>query len=548
MNQNVVDNLDMASMGYKQAFSRKYNKWSMLALAFNILGTWATFAYDLDGGLTDGGPVSILWGLSTVTFCNLCIAASLGELCSSMPSALGQAYWIFRLWDSPWGRFLSYLCAWINTFGWWAVTASQVAFMTNFALAIKSMLDNMWLGASGWLLFVVYLGITFLFTIANAVAGRKDYVLPWLNNIIGIQFGALLVAFSLSMLISTGVHSNLRYQRASFVFGQWLNRTGWPDGVVWFTGLRMAAYGLTAFDSVIHMAEEIPAPRVNIPRVLYLVVIISATTGGIFMVVSLFCMQDLNQVLDSPTGLPFTTLVTSTVGSGGAVALMVLFEINGLGQGISIMTATSRLTWGFSRDGGLPWSNYLSHVDAYWNVPLRVLWIESLFISLIGVLYLFSQKALQAVVSVSTIALTVSYGLPIVVLVLVGRDKLPSRKFDLGGWGYLLNSVSIVYCCITTTFFFFPSTPHPSASEMNYAIAVFGVMLAASVIFWFMKGKATYLTADRTMQEIIRAQNLLPMAEQSRSDQIRFYIETDRSRLAASRLMALWDMDAEGQL
>lgn len=548
MDQATYDTLDLATMGYQQALSRKFTVWSMLALAFSILGTWSTFAQDLAGGLMNGGPVSILWGLCLVTFCNLCVVASLGELCSAMPTALGQAYWIFRLWRSPWARFVSYLCAWINTFGWWTLTASQIAFMTNFMLANKAILDAFWPGPKRWLLFVVYLGATLLLTLLNAGACRKDGHLPWFNNILGIQFGALLIAFSMAMLISVAVHSDLHYQPAGFVFGQWINRTGWPDGVVWFIGLLQGAYGLTAFDSVIHMSEEIPAPRVNIPRVLLLAVIIGAITGGLFMVVCLFCIQDLERILHSPTDLPFTELVTSTVGQDGGFVLIVLFEINGLGQALSIMTATSRLTWGFARDGGLPWSNYLSHIDTYWNVPMRVLWAEGSLIAVVGVLYLFSNKVLQAVLSVSTISLTISYGMPIAILALVGRDKLPPRRFHLGRWGSLINWISIVYCVVTAVFFFFPGSPRPSSADMNYAIVVFGVMLALSVMFWFLRGKSAYLITDRSMLEAIRAQGLHPAAEQLRAEQIRFYLESDRSGLAAPRLMALWTLNTTESL
>lgn len=507
VDQNDQDAQDLAELGHSQSLTRKFNTWSMLALAFSVLGTWSTFAQDLASGLTNGGAVTILWGLLLVTICNLCVAVSLGELCSAMPTALGQAYWVFRLWEGPLGRFVSYLCAWINMFGWWTLTASQIAFMTNFLLGMKVIFDNSWAGAgTGWLQFVVYLGITVAFTLINAGACRKDAILPWFNNIVGIQFATLFLVFSLAMLISVGIHADLHYQPASFVFGKWINDTGWSDGVVWFTGLIQAAYGLTAFDSVIHMAEEIPSPRTSVPRVLYLAVAIGASTGALFMVVCLFCIQDLDLVLNSPTGLPFVQLVTSTVGRGGGAALIALFIFNGLGQGVSIMTTASRLTWGFARDGGLPWSAYLSVVDGYWHAPLHALWVEGFFIAIVGILYLFANTVLQAILSVSTIALTISYVLPIIALVVVGRDKLPPGKFHLGRWGLLVNWVGIVYCCVTTVFFFFPSSPAPSPADMNWAIAVFGVMLVVAVVFWFVKGEKTYLKTAGAMLELVRAQ------------------------------------------
>lgn len=510
VDQSVLDVRDLADLGHDQALSRKFDIWSMLALAFCVLGTWSTFAQDLASGLTNGGPVSILWGLCLVTFCNICVAVSLGELCSSMPTALGQAYWIHRLWNTPTGRFASYLCAWINTFGWWTLTASQIAFMTNFMLGMKVMFDNNWTGASeGWLQFVVYLGITLLFTVVNLIACRKEKFLPIFNDFVGVWFGGLFVVFSLALLIATGTKEGLSFQPGSFVFGTWINQTGWSDGVTWFTGLVQAAYGLTAFDSVIHMVEEIPAPRKNAPRAIYLAVLCGAISGFIFMVVCLFCIQDLDLVINSPTGLPFVELVQDVIGLRGAVALIALFEFNGLGQGVSILTTASRLTWGFARDGGLPWSEHFAYVDPVWKVPARALWLQGFLIALIGVLYLFAATVLEAVLSVSTIALTISYGMPILALLVVGRDKLPpGGQFSLGRWGAVINWISVIYCAITTVFFFFPGEPNPPASDMNYAIAVFGVMLVVAIGFWFVKGRQTYLQTEESARRMIQARQM----------------------------------------
>lgn len=245
--QQIQDAQDLAEFGHGQTLERKFNLWSMLALAFCVLGTWSTFAQDLSDGLINGGPVSILWGLALVTFCNTCVAISLGEICSSMPTALGQAYWIYRLWSTPWGRFASYICAWINVFGWWTLAASQVAFMTNFILGMKVMFDEDWTGASqGWLEFVVYIGCVFILTLINVVGCRRDKFLPWLNNFVGIWFFGLFFVFCLALLISVGIKRGLSFQPASFVFGKWINETGWSDGVVWFMGLVQAAYVQTS--------------------------------------------------------------------------------------------------------------------------------------------------------------------------------------------------------------------------------------------------------------------------------------------------------------
>lgn len=435
------------------------------------------------------------------------MALSLGELTSSMPTALGQAYWVYRLWTTPLGRFTSYMCAWINTFGWWTLTASQVAFMADFILGVKTMFVPDWSGASkGWLEFVIYIGLVFVLTVINVVGCRREAVLPWINNVVGIWFTGLFVVLSLVLLISVGVKSDLSYQPASFAFGGWINATGWSDGVVWFTGLVQAAYGLTAFDSVIHMVEEIPSPRTNAPKVTYLAVLFGAVTGFIFMVVCLFCMQDVDKITNAD--LPFIQLMLQTIGLDGGVTLIVLFIANGLGQGISILTTGSRLAWGFARDGGLPFYIYFSHIDTFWKAPVRALWGQGVLIALVGILYLFANTVLQAILSVSTIALTISYALPISALLVVGRDKLPPGQFRLGRLGAVCNWVSVIYCIITTIFFFFPEAPNPKGGDMNYAIAVFAVMLVIALAFWFIQGNKTYLNTEDAIAQMVIAQRL----------------------------------------
>lgn len=253
---NAVE-LGTSSSYHQASLTLKFDFISMLAMSFCILGTYSTFAQGLSSGLTNGGPVAILWGLVLVFSCNICVGLSLGELCSSMPTALGQAYWAHRLLEKhPAGRFLSYMTAWINTFGWWTLTASQVAFMTEFLLGMKVMFDPEWDGAAkAWVNFMVYLGVTMLFTVVNVAACRSNRFLAIFNDVVGFWFVVLFFAIMLALLISVGIKDGMEYQSPKFVFGGWENKTGWGDGVVWFLGLLQAAYGLTAFDSTIHSKD-----------------------------------------------------------------------------------------------------------------------------------------------------------------------------------------------------------------------------------------------------------------------------------------------------
>jgi amino acid transporter len=497
----------LEEMGHAQELSRQFSPWSMFCLAFTVLGTWSTFSQNLSDGITNGGPVGILWGLVLVTFCNLCVAVSLGELTSAMPTAMGQAYWIYRLWTTPTGRFVSYMCAWINTFGWWTITASQAAFMSEFMLALKVLYDPDWPVANyGWVKFLIYLGVILFLTVVNHLACRKDRILPGINSVVGVMFITLFLVFSLALLISVGVKKELSFQPAKWVFTSWINQSSWSGGVTWFIGLVQAAYGLTAFDACIHMVEELPNPAKSGPRIIWLSVLTGAVTGFIFLVVCLFCIQNYSDIVDADYA--FITLCQTVLGVNGAAVLLALFIINGIGQNLSLATTASRLTWSFARDGGIPFYRYFAKVDDKWRSPVRATWAQGAIAALIGVLYLFADTVLSAILSVSTIALTISYALPIVVLLIVGRDQLPeTRSFNLGKYGVFCNVVGIVYCSITTVFFFFPGNPNPGTSEMNWAIAVFGVMLVIAIGFWVVQGNRSYLQTDTATFGVVTGQH-----------------------------------------
>ena len=503
----IDDGEDLKLMGYEQIMTRKFSFFSMLALAYAVLGTWSTFAQDLGSGLSNGGPVGILYGLLAVFLCNICIAMSLGEICSSMPTALGQAYWVSRLWPTENGRRLSYVTAWINIAGWWTLTASQVAFMTSFMLGMKVMFTPDWDGVNKpWVSFVLYLGLALVATLFNIAACRDSRVLPWFNNGILYQNLALFAAFSITLLVCAGTKADHHFQSGKFVFGGFINQSGWPDGFSWFIGLIQAAYGLTAFDSVIHLVEEMPRPAINAPRVLNLAIISGTITGAIFMIVCLFSIQDIDSVVNTDTGLPFMQLALDTIGLDGSAVLLAIYISNGTFQLFSIITTSSRLTMGFARDGGLPFGTFFSHIDSYWNMPVRSTWLSGFIVGLVAILYFVSDTVLTAILSVSTICLTISYAIPIAVLLAVGRDKLVPGPYQLGRFGYTANIVSLIYCALTTIIFFFPSAPNPAVADMNFAIVVFAIVVVIAAIFWFAKGRKIYLLTAAAKAEKARAE------------------------------------------
>jgi choline transport protein len=98
-------------------------------------------------------------------------------------------------------------------------------------------------------------GIGFLI---NAFAVRT---LPFINSF--ALFWSLLGA--LISIITVVACSKGNYQPARFVFTTTINTSGWGLGPAWILGLLQSSFALTAFDSVMHLVEEMSEPEWNAP-------------------------------------------------------------------------------------------------------------------------------------------------------------------------------------------------------------------------------------------------------------------------------------------
>ncbi len=110
----------------------------------------------------------------------------------------------------------------------------------------------------------------------------------------------------------------------------------------------------------------------------------------------------------------------------------------------SIMTTSSRMTYAFARDGGLPYSRVWAKVHPTLDLPLNALYLTTTLVVIFGCIFLGSSSAFNAIISSSVVALGVSYGLPIAINCMRGRRMLPdSRPFKLSPLvGWTVNIVS----------------------------------------------------------------------------------------------------------
>src|SRR5437870_13769144 len=113
------DARDLARLGYAQQLFREMGGFSNFAISFSIISvlTGAVLLYGY--GLKLAGPVINTLGWPVVSVLTLCVAASMAELASAYPTAVGLYLWAFRLGGRGW----AWLTAWLNMIGQVTITA-----------------------------------------------------------------------------------------------------------------------------------------------------------------------------------------------------------------------------------------------------------------------------------------------------------------------------------------------------------------------------------------------------------------------------------------
>jgi choline transport protein len=114
---------------------------------------------------------------------------------------------------------------------------------------------------------------------------------------------------------------------------------------------------------------------------------------------------------------------------------------------VSIMTTSSRMTYAFARDRGVPFSWFFAKVHPTLDVPLNALVLTTILVIIFGCIFLGSSSAFTAITSASVVCLGISYAIPPAINCLRGRKMLPpDRPFVLPGpTGWICNLVSSRY-------------------------------------------------------------------------------------------------------
>ncbi|KAJ4362598.1 hypothetical protein N0V95_001403 [Ascochyta clinopodiicola] len=128
------------------------------------------------------------------------------------------------------------------------------------------------------------------------------------------------------------------------------------------------------------------------------------------------------------------------------------------------------------------------------QVPIPALFLVGFICCLLSLINLGSAAAFNSLVSLPTIALYISYLVPIALLTarqLAGRHP-KYGPFQLGKWSIPIKLCSMVYLVYVIIFVAFPASMPVTSLTMNYAPPILIGFLVIAMVDWFIRGRKKF--------------------------------------------------------
>ncbi|KAG6083306.1 hypothetical protein E4U15_002045 [Claviceps sp. LM218 group G6] len=473
----------LADLGYKSELPRNLSMMSILGLSFAIMAVPYGLSTTMYITLNNGQSVSVLWGWVLVSLISICIAASLAEMCAVFPTAGGVYYWSAMLSTPRWAAPVSFIDGWLTLVGNWTVTLS-INFGGAQLILSAITLFNPDYAPAPWQTVLCFWAVMVFCALVNAFGSRYLHLI---NQICIYWTSASVLIILVTLLVMAPERRS-----GEFVFGHYdASASGWPSAWSFFVGLLSPAYVLTGYGMVAAMCEEVQNPEREVPKAIVLSVVAAGITGLIFIIPLLFVMPDIATLLKEaqPIGLLFKTVTGSSAGGFG-----LLFLILGimLFSGIGGLTAASRCTYAFARDGAIPGHHLWSRVNKKLNMPVWALVLSTVVDCLLGCIYFGSTSAFNSFTGVATICLGMSYCVPVMVLLVRRREAVKHSPYSLGKFGPIINIICVVWIMFALVIFCMPVTLPVDASSMNYASVVFAGFAAIAVVWYLVYARRNF--------------------------------------------------------
>ncbi|KXS17265.1 hypothetical protein M427DRAFT_133693 [Gonapodya prolifera JEL478] len=480
----------LAKLGYKQETTRPFNKLTTWAL--NYTNTYVLLNIPpMKYALNTGGPPNVLWSFWPVTLIVCCVALSMAELCSAMPTMGGLSNFAARVGGPKWGPYAAwYVCIvllystnqdphLVNPGTPPGSTTSPTLPHSAYLCVVIRQLNSDWAPETQELRNVeygFYVAIVAFVAFINIVG--ENYlptISQWSSYLIFI--GTMVIAIYPMARIG---RDNLA--DTSFVFLEWQNGTEVDSkALVALIGLFPAAWNVVGIDASSHISEETTNSTTSATTSLVFTVIAGGVGGFFLWVCQLFIIQDLDAVLNGEFD-PYVETWLLTVGPGPTTGFLLVVFFSFTMTACASVVVTSRMFFSLVRDQALPFSSF---------------WYYILF----GLFTLFSDVVFPALTSVSTVCFFISTVIPL--RITVAKDTFKPGPWNLGSWTFVSGWIAVIFVAFLSVIFMLPTEypVDPSLSNFPFAPLVFGVVLIFVNVWWFAVARHSFKGPVKTVSD-----------------------------------------------
>jgi amino acid transporter len=301
--------------------------------------------------------------------------------------------------------------------------------------------------------------------------------------------------------------------RSRFVTG-WENMGGWSTmGVSVMIGQISAIYGSLSMchafcytisiltntsgsDACAHMSEEVKDAARNVPIAIAWGYFSNGIMATVLLVTFLFATPSVKDALDDITGFPFLYVFKNATSTAGVNGLTAIILIPVIFSNILFNASTSRQTFAFARDNGLPFSRWIGKVDAKRQIPVNAIALSCIISCALSLINIGSDTAFNAIISLNVAALMYTYIISISCVIyrkIWHPETLPLRRWDMGRWGLTINIIALLYSFFALFWSFWPGDVAVTLDNFNWSVVIFGGVFILSLGMYVIKGRKEYV-------------------------------------------------------
>jgi choline transport protein len=261
------------------------------------------------------------------------------------------------------------------------------------------------------------------------------------------------------------------------------------------------------------MSEEIKDAGKTVPRAMIGAYLMNGSIGIIFLVSYMFMITDVEAALNDTSGYAHIWVFSQAVGKGGVVALNAIPIVLIFAGTLTYNLSTSRQTWAFARDKGLPFSGWIGTVNKKLETPANSVTVTCAITIVLSLINIGSDVAFNAsrfynhrhiaasnadhliVISLNVVSLMITYVISIGA-VLYRRIKhpelLPNCQWSLGRLGVPVNVAGMLYSFWAFFWCFWPEGTPVEVSSFNWAVVMFIGTALLSLVDYVIRGRKQY--------------------------------------------------------